>query len=300
MGSIYPVIIMLSIISVFSERYQKETEEFTRSYNNNVFNINGFAPINTDNGPFPLFIYLIGTAANSVAWGPKAQIYVNYMATNGFISASLWYNNQFYPSSCDGNNGFKSKAELMFNTSNSQSAISVLCSDNQLNIDCNLGIVLFGISQGANLISLSQLYSTQYTISGIMEMGGGDMGRHTCLQWNNLELPTNKIRSRVGENDNVFCGNCNCMVGCRIEQESITGVSCPLSPAHCVQPDGSGWYIIQRDETGSGIAGHCYAYLGSSCNTDYFDNVYYQGCGLDCDWTFESDLEWLITRVYTV
>jgi hypothetical protein len=104
----------------------------------------------------------------------------------------------------------------------------------------------------------------------------------------------------IGENDDFFCGSSNNNAGCRVSQNAITGYQCSSPSVQCLQTDGSGWYIVQATETGSGTAEHCYAYLDSECVDDLaeFDSEYYQGCQLTCEWSFESNLQWLIDQVY--
>eukprot|EP00483_Globobulimina_turgida_P011007 UN11028 len=191
---------------------------FTTTYHSGQFNISGYRP--EEEGSYPLHIYVIGTGDNTNAWNNKAQTYTSYMASRGFISASLWYDSVDYPSSCIGNNGFLAKAQLMFDVDNPQSAINVLCTSSSLDIDCNSGVVLNGMSQGANLVSLSGLFAGTL-ITAISEMGGGNsvvFRIFDCLNYENLGLPQSKIRSRVGQNDAVFCGNPPNNDGCRIQQ----------------------------------------------------------------------------------
>ena len=55
--------------------------------------------------------------------------------------------------------------------------------------------------------------------------------------------------------------------------------------------DGILLLILKREETAS----HCYTYSGV-CGTE-FTSTYYNGCQLSCKWSFESNLQWLMSKV---
>ena len=263
------------------------TTEFQTSYG--VYSIRGYEP--SESGTYPLYIWLAGTSMSS--WGTDAQIYTNYVASNNIVGASVYYQNNVYPSTC---NQFRSKASSIFTTSSATSAISVLCS--RPKVDCTKGIIVSGFSQGAQLASLSANYvTTPYSITGVYEMGGGDrvsggFNFESCLAFNTLSLTTDKIRSCVGEFDEVFGVNRN---GVRTQQIAITGQNnCGAFATDCIQSDGSGWYIVVNAEAGR-TASHCYAYSGT-CGPA-FTSTYYNGCQLSCEWSLEANLQWLMGKV---
>eukprot|EP01084_Bolivina_argentea_P300567 518305_1 len=273
----------------YPKKYAAILFETTYSASGTTYNITGYKPdlINPDG--YPLHIFIQGTHSDpQSAWSLTVQEMAQYIAERGVISASVWYNNGVYPFTC---NGFHTKAESMFNLNNPQSALSVLCNNTPtLDIDCSKGIVLHGISQGAQLVSLVAVNignDFKDYIKGINPLAGG---ASNCVNYGLMDLDQSKIRSRVGLNDGSFC---NGESDCRASQSALTGYEC-ANQLQCMMEDGSGWYIIQPDETAAGAARHCYMFLNSECQ-DAFDPNYYPQCPL-CDWSMQADFGWLIQR----
>ena len=138
-------------------------------------------------------------------------------------------------------------------------------------------------------------------------MGGGDRlfvgGVPTfnfglCLSFPYLNIAANRIRSVVGENDEVFGVN---MAGVRTQQNSISGTVCGRG-TDCIKGTvgsggGYGWYIVQGFQTASGTAPHCYAYRDATCSTGLWDNHYERDPDGLRRWSLEQNLKWLIARV---
>lgn len=134
-------------------------------------------------------------------------------------------------------------------------------------------------------------------------MGGGDrlfvngiptFNFGACLSFGALNIPSQRIRSMVGQNDGYFGVNMN---GVRTQQNSISGTVCEGDATDCLQSDGSGWYIIQNFETASGTAPHCYAYSNANCHSGLWDNNYQNDPAMQRTWSFQSNLQWLMDRV---
>ena len=161
-----------------------------------TYQINGYSP--TAKGTYPLFIWTTGTYMN--AWESDSWTITKYMASHGLVSASLWYANALYPTNCA---EFESKAKSIWDGSNKDSAISVLCARD--NVDCSKGILVMGFSQGSQLTSMASNYAGQYAdyIKAFYEMGGGDvvypgtvnMVSYPCLKYDALKMDHEKIRS---------------------------------------------------------------------------------------------------------
>eukprot|EP01084_Bolivina_argentea_P005933 11213_1 len=258
---------------------------------NNEHPIRGFEPSSA--GTYPLFIW-IGSTVNPY-WMQDDQRYVNYTAQHNIVSVSVSYPNVGYPLSC---NGMVSKADAIFNLSDPRSALSVLCA--KQNVDCiNLGVIVAGYSQGANLVSLAANFGEDM-IKGVYEMSGGDNNiflnadLRNCLSYDTLYIDSSNIRSCIGEWDRFWGSE---IAEVRKQQISITGYECGDTISDCIQNDGSGWYIVVDSEAQKN-AGHCYAYSGilESCGYD-FTPMYYQGCQMQCKWSFESNLQWLINKL---
>eukprot|EP01084_Bolivina_argentea_P144237 253128_1 len=282
---------MFALVALFlsiSSCLASNTTYFSTSYGKepNYFSIKGYAP--SGKSTYPLFIWLAGTTMNS--WGNDAQIFTTYVAERGFVGASVYYSNGQYPTSCK---GFQQKAELIYDTKNSLSAITKLC--NLTTVDCNKGVVVAGFSQGAQLASLAANYLGSM-VKAVYEMSGGNAVTGTndqfqsCMNLNTLSFKQTQIRSISGQNDEYFGKNED---GVRAEQEAITGYKC--SGQNCIQNGGSGWYIVLNAQTGKGTATHCYAYKGV-CGPQ-FDSQYYKGCGLNCPFSLESNIGWLLSKV---
>eukprot|EP01084_Bolivina_argentea_P078508 142477_1 len=291
------LLLLFFIISYCISGISAQIREFETSYLS--YAIHGYEP--SSEGSYPLFIYLQST--DFPQWNWDTQIYTQYIASNNIVAAAVSYGNILYPRSCD---GFISKAISIFNRSNSTSAISILCS--KINVDCKLGVILAGFSQGAQLSSMAANYAQNDIIKGVYEMGGGykriDMNNNfeECLSFKTLSISSSSIRSCIGEQDPYFGGNA---FGIREQQIIITGVdNCSPLPLtmDCIQSDGSGWYIIS-DQEAQKNATHCYAYntlLTDSCSiTNSFTSQYYGGCKLDCLWSMESNFEWLMNTLQT-
>eukprot|EP01084_Bolivina_argentea_P222729 376943_1 len=262
-----------------------QTTEFTSSYSQGPsYTIRGYEP--SLSGSYPLFIWLAGTSMSS--WGTDAQIYTNNMASNNVVGASVYYANNNYPTSCT---TFRSRAQLIFNNQSSTSAISVLCARTKVN--CDLGVIVAGFSQGAQLGSMSANYAGNL-ITAVYEMGGGDRvsgGNNfaLCLGINSLSLASNQIRSCVGEFDEYFGTDRS---GVRTQQIAITGYDhCGAFATDCIQSDGSGWYIVVNNEAGR-TASHCYAYSGI-CGPSF--TTTYQTSG--SQWSLGSNLDWLRNKL---
>jgi len=266
-----------------------------------AYPINGHEPDGT--GPFPLFIWLQGTFQNQS--GPNTEVFTSYTANNGVVGAAVHYFNGYpfignaslftcdcYPFVCD---AWLSKAEELFSTADASSAVSVLCAREK--VDCSLGIVVGGFSQGAQLASLSATFVTDYEIHGAYEMAGGDFpflyfDATDCLSFDALSLGESQIRAITGSNDSRFGFTED---GVRDQLISITGRICDNSTLDCLQEDGSGWYIVQDSDSEAGNASHCYAFDG--CIEGVLTSEYYGGCRMDCEWSFEANMDWLLSKL---
>eukprot|EP01084_Bolivina_argentea_P187860 323510_1 len=274
-----------------------EIQEFQTSYGE-MQNINGYEP--TDPSElYPLFIWLASTFA--LEWNADAQIYTNYTAPHNVVAASVSYRNNLYPQNCD---QMISKAATIFNTSDPTAAISVLCAKD--NVNCDKGVIVAGYSQGAQLTALSANFGADSMIKGIYQMAAGDDNLRwnvdftDCLSYDKLEIDNTRIRAFIGENDTFFGTDVDAIIQ---QQIAITGYDrdqCVNTDSlNCLQQDKSGWYIVNGEEAEK-EANHCYAFEGLigplNCAGD-FTSVYYRGCQLECVWSLESNIEWLINKL---
>jgi len=89
-------------------------------------------------------------------------------------------------------------------------------------------------------------------------------GNSACLDDGHRARPANRLRAIHGESD-PFAK--------LAEVQAITGVSCPADEQDCLQPDGSGYYLVLDAQAQDGDAGHCVsAYApGEDCAGSTFD-----------------------------
>ncbi|MHC5084636.1 MAG: carbohydrate-binding domain-containing protein [Planctomycetota bacterium] len=217
-------------------------------------------------------------------WNGDDVIFTQEMASRGFVAVSVEYDNGWntggYPSNCS---GILAKAAHIFDRTDPGSAISVI--SNLPGADCDLGIVTSGFIQGANLASLAKNYDDR--VEAAFLIGNGYTGWFdSCLQDSATVITTDRIRSIVGAHDTAF--GASPPNGVRIQQEVTTGISCGGGAYDCMQPDGSGWYMVQTFETADGDDDHCFYYSGT-CGYAFDDNFLN---GTDV-WSLAPSLDWL-------
>jgi len=256
---------------------------FITSYNGGqgAYYINGYEP--SSGSKLPLFMWVTGTFMNP--WLEDSWTITTYMANQGFVSASIVYDNLNYPVLCS---SFEYRAKSIFDVAYPTSAISVLCA--RPNVDCSKGVLIMGFSQGSNIGSLAASYSPY--IRGFYEVSGGyDATLYgiylPCMEYTNLKINHKLMRSVSGQNDEVFGVD---LAGVRNEQETITGYTCNGEQT-CIQTGGSGWYIVKPSQPKKGYADHCYAWA-PPCGPA-LDGNYYPGTA---EWGLEYNLNWLIQQ----
>eukprot|EP01084_Bolivina_argentea_P006896 13020_1 len=287
-----------------------QIEFFSTTYGNfPTFNIYGYRP--TMDGNYPLYIHLVGTS-NSY-WDTTGQYYTQYMTNSdlNFVSVSIEYAMWLYPLGCSTfiPHSFNNKAMSLWDTNNPHSAISVLC-DQIPFINCNKGIVVSGFSQGAMLASQAAKYGLNEAITALYLIAGGDTinkdGKpflyYECLSFHSLNIPQNKIRSIIHENDMAFGPNLEAV---RRQQISITHhYECDhdhdlndndTNGHNCInQIDGSGFYILNKQALGVLDfldLDHCYAFQRHGCiGPVMFNPIYFNTDEL---WGFKSNMNWL-------
>jgi hypothetical protein len=276
------------------------TTSFTMSYtswSNNFLNgtcsgsssIKGYEPSTT--GTFPVFVFVTGTSMGFD--GAVDENLIQYMGSQGFVAATVQYDNSTYPATC----GIATtKASCIYNTSSSGSAISKLCS--RAKADCaGKGIYVSGFSQGANISSMAANYGANMRAAYLIgngDVAGGLYNLSGCLDKSKLSFSASQLREVDGQSDQYFGGN---QSGVQSQLQKVTGVSCTSGSFNCLQADGSGWYIIANSQVSDGTADHCYYYNGanSTCSTwSGFDNGWDAGTTLP--WQKLQDLAWLRSK----
>jgi hypothetical protein len=94
-----------------------------------------------------------------------------------------------------------------------------------------------------------------------------------------------------GDHDGFFGSNPD---GVRSQLELATSYNC--AGWNCIQPDGSGWYMVQGSELQDGNADHCYFYSNANSTCSSFTNI---DPGWDTGasvWEKNPDLDWLVSH----
>jgi hypothetical protein len=246
-----------------------------------VFSIAGQEPSTT--GTFPVFIYLVGTTENST--NASAIAAVNGMASRGFVAATVAYDSGSF-SGCAGTSG---KARCVFNGASPTSALRSLCA--RAKADCSKGVVVGGFSQGAVMATLARNFDDR--VQAAWGMGDGVVysifNLTSCMADGNRALPSDRLRAVDGEKDMFIGPNAG---NVRRQFLTLTGLSCGNTATSCLQPNGSGWYIVQNGQVGDGSADHCYWRSTGDCfgSQDALDADWRTGGD---PWQLGANLAWL-------
>ncbi len=194
-------------------------------------------------GSFPVFLYTVGTGA--LVSSAEGELAAREMAKRGFVAAVLQY---------DSGAGFsclsmQRKAECTYSQNASASAPALLCGLAQA--DCSKGIVVGGLSQGANMAILAANYDSRVRAAWLMGFGGGASGNSytECFIDSKTALPSDRLRvvnGREGQGQPI--ANLN----------NSTGTFCWPSRQSCFRANGSGWYLVDNGQVEDGHADHCY------------------------------------------
>eukprot|EP00933_Yihiella_yeosuensis_P043043 TRINITY_DN3775_c0_g1_i1.p1 TRINITY_DN3775_c0_g1~~TRINITY_DN3775_c0_g1_i1.p1 ORF type:complete len:332 (+),score=37.23 TRINITY_DN3775_c0_g1_i1:49-1044(+) len=272
----------------------------------------GFEP-NSD-GPqkrYPVYIWLAGTG---LGWHNRStdRDQLRRMASLGTVAGQCAYTNWIYP--IGGCQGFLNKAKPIFDTSLSNSCLSRLCA--RPAADCSQGVAVHGFSQGAQLVSLARYFAPEVTASLVQGHGDNPIpfsDLSSCMDYDDRNgdggkrnsyhpLLRNQVRSLVGEHDMTFscCYEAPDPKCCwhkrtgREQQTAVTGYSCADGVLDCLQPDGSGWYMISDAEAGKTEgANHCFAWAGACPALAGANDEWNPRYIADCKWCLDNNLQWL-------
>jgi hypothetical protein len=251
---------------------------------NTTKNISGAEP--SAPGKYPVYVHIGGTVESySSNWSKAA---VNNAASKGFVAASIQYDNSSF-GSCSTIN---QRAQCMFNPNNVNSAIAMLCS--RAKADCSKGIVTGGLSQGSIISVLSRNFDSRIRAS----MGQGTGATYTaaynlasCMADGKHEQPGSRLRIINGEKD-MFVGGTQAKAAA--SAELVTGVSCEPGSQSCLQPNGSGWYVVKNNQVLDGLADHCFMGFGGvnsvQCSGLQVDANYLNG---NEPWALNPTIDWL-------
>jgi hypothetical protein len=245
------------------------------------YNISGVEPSGT--GPFPVFIYLVGT--NETYNNAAAMAAVNDMASKGYVAATVDYAaSQF--GTCSVLSG---KSSCVFNPNSTLSAVSQLCS--RAKADCSKGIVVGGFSQGSILALLAKNYDAR--VQAVYGTGMSNVyatyDLSSCVSNGKRSLPSDRLRAVDGELDN-FAGGSQSAVQSSLQ--NVTGLTCAAGSTACTTANGSGWIIVKNNQVADGSADHCYMRASGDCfgSQNSLDNTWNNGTA---NWSKDTNLQWL-------
>jgi hypothetical protein len=252
---------------------------------NTSFNIVGQEP--TATGPFPVFVYMVGTNETYNNNGAAAAA-VSGMANRGFVAASIQYDSGEF-GTCSQISG---KAKCIFNPASAVSAISKLCS--RTKADCSKGVVVGGFSQGSVIATLAKNFDAR--VQAAWGMGDGvvysTFNLNSCMANGNRTLASDHLRAVDGQADQ-FLGPQESTV--RSQLQTLTGFNCGTSATSCLQSNGSGWIIVLNGQVQSGNADHCYMRTNGCFSSQTTNDPGWLN-GSDA-WELNANLNWLKTFV---
>jgi len=218
--------------------------------------ITGYEP--TGGGKYPVVLFLHGTGIDPSAaeLTTEALKYLpalergptEHLPVCGFIFALVQYPRfDEYEPNCD---YFTDKAKAMF--TDSGNALEAICS--RPKADCSKGVGVAGISQGVHLAGITPtLPGLAHTITAVLQISGGTKNTYAeglgapvsefdCLADAAVSphLPRSKRLSIISGADEVFGETVDEILR---QQKAMSGYDCGAD-LDCIQPDGSGYHII--------------------------------------------------------
>jgi len=213
-------------------------------------------------GRHPVFLYIVGTMGTYNA--PAHMDIVKYMAGKGFVAATIEYSNKdMCLDVCQ--DGGKCKhpwlstgadVTMMEVCRKMMNAIDAICGLE--GADCSKGLATMGHSQGGYISLVLGLVDRR--VSAIHPQGIGGYNPDPAFTEGNIDLtcildasmslhvPRSKRLYINGEWDKL--SNTSATVHDDKALEPYSGVHCNAdrTPINCIQPDGSGYYIVAPSE----------------------------------------------------
>lgn len=243
--------------------------------------ISGVDPAGT--GPFPVFIYLVGTSETYT--NATAMAAVNAMAAKGYVAATIDYAaSQFGTCSV-----LSAKSSCAFNPNSTLSAVSQICS--RAKADCSKGIVVGGFSQGSVLALLAKNFDAR--VQAVYGTGMSNVystyDLSSCVSNGNRTLPSDRLRAVDGERDNFAGGT---QAGVQSALQKVTGRTCTAGSYSCMNANSSGWVIVKNSEVRDASADHCYTRASGDCfgSQNSVDSNWNTGAA---SWAKDPNLQWL-------
>lgn len=249
-----------------------------------TYKITGSEP--SASGKYPVYVHIGGTGENyNSNW---AMAVVNKMASKGFVSASIEYDNGSF-GTCS---AIGTRAKCIFDASKATSAIQTLCA--RAKADCSKGIVTGGLSQGSIISVLSKNYDSRIRAS----MGQGTGATYTAA-YNLSSCMANGSHAQSGDRIRIINGEQDMFVGGTVYSAAasgqlVTGTTCAAGTTNCLRANGSGYYVVRNSEVADLAADHCFmgygGVVGVQCSGQLVDPYYQSGSGA---WGLTATTNWL-------
>lgn len=244
----------------------QDVTQYTINETGQTYDILCYKPTTCTFAECPLFVWTDGTTQNAIRNVPDKSI-LEEMVDRGYVACVAQYDDRL--SSYE--NCPTSKTQNIFDPNINGSLTNQIC---DTHADCTLGLVVNGFSQGAHIAALAAQF---VTVNKALLYGNGVLGDDTCMINNNQILPEEKRRSIVGSNDSIF--NTPSVAQ---QQKDTSGYDCGENE-NCLQPDGSGYYIVPG-------RGHIFFLQG------FFLNQFYtEFADPDSVFGLKQNLDWLVS-----
>jgi dienelactone hydrolase len=197
-------------------------------------------------GKYPLLVYLHSTIAD---WGGnfEGQRFVQLAAAQGYVAVAFTYDSFLTVSATAVDHAY-----CMFTQSQPGNAVTAVCAVAEA--DCSRGILVAGFSQGGAIAAYAKNYNSNVDAVWALGINGPTSPQLVAAPTGSRALPNNKLRIDLGQSDVT---QQNTAPADFSSLEAMTGHGCGTA-WNCLQPDGSGYYVVQNSEVGDGNADHCY------------------------------------------
>lgn len=243
-------------------------------------------------GTYPVLIYLHGTLADW--WGnAEGQAVVQLAASEGWVAAAFTYDSMLTGSI----NGALGNANCMFSPTIATNPVAQVCA--LAEADCSNGFVVSGFSQGGAIAGFAKNYNAQVQAAWLMGVSGPATTQTTAAPVGTRVLPNDKIRIDTGQRD-IQSTSGGVTTFDYSGLNGLTGQNC--STFNCLNPDGSGYYVVSNSEVADGVADHCWwqsvnklAPTNSCKSPPTFDPGFPPPS--TAPWSLVTSLNWLQTQI---
>ena len=246
-------------------------------------------------GSYPTLIYLHGTTADSNS-NKEGQRFIERAAAQGFHALAVTYDSN----GSLNEKGLKRHAYCTFDQSRQGNAYAAICATAGSN--CSSGVLLSGFSQGAAIAAIAKNYNQNVKAVWAIGLSAYIYPSYKIpsdaypAPFGTRALPNDKLVINMGQSSNI--SKKNLIAEDLPSLKQLTGADCGTG-LKCLQPNGSGYYVVSNGEIKDGVADHCYWQMvnkwttGLSCTTapTEFDPGFQPPS--TTDWSMIRNLNWL-------